>query len=222
MVDLASRRLVVALVISATMLASLTAPKHTARAQEIGTTPEGDAEARREFEVGREAYDHGAFSEARSHFERAFQLSRRRELLFNIGRAADSEGNPERAISAYSAYLEVFPEAANRDFVRARLEKMRADHAARASAEARPPSAAPLPVEVAQASIAQTSLASPLPGAPRRDDRDSPRSLWRRPWVWSVIGAVVAGGVTAGVLATRDRSPKHAAADEYVPTPGDG
>jgi hypothetical protein len=103
-----------------------------------------DAEARREFELARDAYDHGAFRQALAHFERAYELSQRRELLFNIARSADADTQPGRAIDAYTDYLAAFPAADNRDFVRARLEKMLALQkerapAPRAEADAGPP-----------------------------------------------------------------------------------
>ena len=90
------------------------------------TPAEVDARARAAFEAGRQAYDEGAFAEALRHYEVAYALSSRPGLLFNIGRAADSNGQPERAESAYIAYLEALPSADNRKFVEARLEVLRA------------------------------------------------------------------------------------------------
>jgi hypothetical protein len=87
--------------------------------------PEKDAAARRAFETGREAYDRGRFAEALSSFERAYALSSKPILLFNIGRAAEAELQTERAISAYEAYLAALHDAENREFVEARLTKLR-------------------------------------------------------------------------------------------------
>lgn len=84
-----------------------------------------EAQAREAFEAGREAYEHGQFAEALAHFEHAYALSARPQLLFNIGRAADSDGQAERAITAYSSYLEASSEADNVEFVKARLDKLR-------------------------------------------------------------------------------------------------
>jgi tetratricopeptide (TPR) repeat protein len=88
--------------------------------------PSSDAAARSAFETGRDAYERGDFPEALRHFERAHELSKRTELFFNIGRAADADGQTARAISAYTAYLEALPNADNREFVRARLVRLRA------------------------------------------------------------------------------------------------
>jgi len=174
-----------------------------------------DAAARSAFEAGRQAYDHGAFAEALAHHERAYALSRRAELLFNIGRAADSDGQPGRAIAAYSSYLDAFPGAENGDFVRARLEKMRALERSGSAAQA-----SPLPT-VASAMPAEhgAPLADSSAALPARDG-DPPRPFWKRVWFWSVVGAVVVGGVTAGAIAaTRAQDPTRSAADQYVFTP---
>lgn len=91
---------------------------------------DADAAARQAFEAGSSAYDRGRFTEALTQFEKAYALSPRPKLLFNIGRAADSDGKSERAIEAYEAYLRAFPQADNREFVEGRLARLRAPTAA--------------------------------------------------------------------------------------------
>jgi tetratricopeptide (TPR) repeat protein len=162
-------------------------------------TPEETA-ARQEFEAGRDAYDRGSFTSALAHFERAHALQPRPELLYNVGRAADSDGQASRAIEAYASYLESNPNAANADFVRARLAKMQA--LARA--------ARPLPT-VAQA--------MPSAAPPPRDEPRRP--VWKRAWFWTTVGALVVGGVVTSVLlATRERTPERVEADAYALIPG--
>ena len=91
-----------------------------------GATPtRKDEPGHMEFEAGRDAYDQGDFAKALTHFERAHAQSGRVELLFNIGRAADSDGQARRAIEAYEAYLTASPNATNTNFVRSRISKMR-------------------------------------------------------------------------------------------------
>jgi tetratricopeptide (TPR) repeat protein len=187
------------------------------RAEDRSSVSDPDAAARSAFEAGRLAYDHGAFGEAVTLYERAHALSPRPELLFNIGRAADADGQSAHAIAVYTAYLEALPAAENRDFVLARLEKMRALESLRSASAAQ---AAPLPT-VATAMPAES--AEPVTtsfAAPKERDDDSPRPFWKRLWFWSVVGAVAAGAVTAGVIAaTREPEPERAAADSYVVTP---
>lgn len=193
-----------------------------------------DVAARQEFGAGREAYDRGAFAEALLHFERAHQLSPRPELLYNIGRAAESDGQWTRAISAYSSYLEAFPRSENEAFVEARLAKMRElellSRNASAGAEPAQASTPPVrhepvhiepvhiePVEHEPAAAESTTL---LPAAMPPETRDDLRSkpVWKRAWFWSVVGVVVAGGATAAVLATRPDARDPAAANVHVLT----
>lgn len=203
----------------ALLVATLGPPTSSARAEASTNPAHADSAARSAFEAGRQAYDRGAFEEALAHFEQAHALSPRAELLYNIGRAADSDGQSARAIAAYSSYLDAFPNAENRDFVRARLEKMRALEGLRSSS---PRQASPLPT-VAAAMSAETGVPAATKlnfgSIPVREDEPT-RPFWKRVWFWSVVGAVVVGGVTAGVIgAARHRDPRRAAADAYVVTP---
>lgn len=184
--------------------------------------PARDAEARREFEAGRDAYDHGAFGDALARYERAYALSQRAELLFNIGRAADSDDRIERARDAYMAYLTALPDASNKEFVSARLERMRALLAERQAAaqrtnEAPPQEAIAAPIATV-ASVTPIEAAPLTAAAPARDDRRSARPFFRRAWFWGVVGAVVAGGVTATALSLRGGAPEPTKSDAYVTT----
>jgi len=207
-----------------------------ATAQEKPAAADTDARARRAFEAGRDAYDHGSFTAALAHFEQAYALRPSPELLYNVGRAADSDGQPSRAIAAYSSYLEAYPNAENRDFVHARLEKMRVlerAHSSLAGADVAnrgltsEPSAGASTAPQTLPSVAQSTRSEQDSRGPtntaalaaRRDD-ETARPVWKRAWFWTTAGVLVAGGVVAGVLASRPRDPQRAAADEYVFVPG--
>jgi tetratricopeptide (TPR) repeat protein len=175
--------------------------------------------ARAAFEEGRTAYDSGRFAEALVAFERAYALSPHPMLLYNIGRSADSDGQVDRAIAAYSSFLSSLPDAENRAFVQARIEKL---EAARANRNVVPnqegtPQPAALP-SVASATREQTGAQAPAlalgPSAPVREDKPA---LWKRGWLWAAVGAVVVGGVvTATVLALRDDGTERPRADVRV------
>lgn len=127
-----------------------------------------EAEARSAFEAGRDAYEQGLFAQALAHFERAYTLSRLPQLLFNVGRAADSDGRTSRAIAAYSSYLDAFPSADNVAFVKARLVKLRALEQ-RETEQTRLPAGAPSVPDDERAARVDSSLARPL-SHERRDD----------------------------------------------------
>lgn len=68
-----------------------------------------DGEARALFEAGRAAYDAGAFDEATRAFRRAYLLSPRYPLLYNIGQAELRAGHDELALEAFEGYLRQAP-----------------------------------------------------------------------------------------------------------------
>jgi len=113
-----------------------------------------DSEARGLFLAGQAAFEGGRFEEALEHFERAYELSHRAELLYNIGTTAERLRIDERAIEAYERYLEEIPESDLRANVEGRLrllreqvERRRAERTEEADPAPREPIAAPEPVE---------------------------------------------------------------------------
>ncbi|MGE0788107.1 MAG: tol-pal system YbgF family protein [Sandaracinaceae bacterium] len=81
-----------------------------------------DAEARALFDAGRIAYEQGHFDRALDAFSRSFELSGRREMLYNIGSTYDRLGRTAEAIAYLRRYLDEVPGAENGAFVRSRLE----------------------------------------------------------------------------------------------------
>jgi tetratricopeptide (TPR) repeat protein len=85
-----------------------------------------DAEARANFEAGRIAFSAARFADALPYFERAYELSRRPELLYNVGMCHDRLGHDAEALEALEAYLAELPEAENRAEVEQRIATARA------------------------------------------------------------------------------------------------
>ena len=151
----------------------LAASASIAQAQESpaqGTSEARDEEARSLFQAGRTAFGDGRFADARDYFRRAYELSGRAELLYNVGTAEDRLRNDEAALEAFEAFLAAQPEAPNRAEVEGRIAVLRDAIASRAPAAA--PTVPPLP---------------PLPPPP------GPTVLW----TWIAGAAAVATGATA-------------------------
>jgi tetratricopeptide (TPR) repeat protein len=108
-------------------------------AQETTTAPATDEEARARFEAGRAAFAGSRYAEALADFERAYSLSGRALLLFNIGLCHDRLGHDREALAAFEQYLAREPGAENRAEVEQRIRVARA----RVTAETEPPSIAP-------------------------------------------------------------------------------
>jgi tetratricopeptide (TPR) repeat protein len=159
-----------------------------------------DREARFLFEAGRTAYDAGRYKEALGHFQRAYDLSQRPQLLYNVGQAADRLRQDEVALDAFERYLSALPAAANRPAVEERIKVLRevlAEHEAAADAKA-----APTPAQTAQAAptLAEHDAAGgPAGGEGPRDQDDDLLSKW---WLWAAAGGVAAGVVVAILIAS--------------------
>lgn len=168
-----------------------------------------DLRARVAFEAGSDAYAHGRFGEALVQFEQAYAINAHPKLLFNIARAAEFDGQRERAIQAYRQYLAALERADNREFVEARLAKLEAELKAGA-----PRVEVPSAAETARMSARGEPAPHELPF--RSDSADS-RPFYKRGWFWGVLGgAVVAGVATALLMTLQKDGPSRTNADDYV------
>ncbi len=168
-VRLGPGRLVAAALI-ATLLAALAPPAFAQQSEQ--------EQARDHYKKGLAAYNLGQYSEAAAEFEAAYRLFLDPVLLFNIAQAHRMNGELEKALNGYRAYLRTAPPG-TRD--RAQAEKWRQElerEVARAKAAAPPPPAtataskppatatpaAPTPVDPATAPDAPAPVA-PAPAA---------------------------------------------------------
>ncbi len=155
-----------------------------ASAQDDGDVAREEAAAA--FHAGEAAYRAGRFPEALTYFERAYELTREPDVLYNIATVQDRLRRDEDALASYRAYLEAVPDTEGRANIEARIQVLEAAIAAN-----RAP--APLPAEPAvvepEPSPEPAPTASSEPGA--------------GPWVLVGIGAALAvgGGVLVGVAA---------------------
>jgi hypothetical protein len=65
-----------------------------------------ETEARTVFEAGMHAFDEGHFDRSLDYFRRAYELSARAEILFNIARSYEGLGRRAEAIETYQRYLD--------------------------------------------------------------------------------------------------------------------
>lgn len=104
-------------------------PVGTALAQtqsdEVARSDADDAAAREQFVLGRGAYRGAHYDAALIHFRRAYELSGRSELLYNVGISADRLGRKEEAIAAFEMYLEETVDSSRGQEVRERLAFLR-------------------------------------------------------------------------------------------------
>ncbi len=175
-------RAAVAFVATATLIALTLLSPTSATAQ-----TSADEEARAHFEAGRMAFSRGGYESALQSFQRAYELSERSALLYNIGTTLDRLRRDAEAIEAFEQFLEAQPESEYAEEVRERVRILRAN------ADAQPD----LSPE-AVASSAETDADVPPPV--ERSERQSITKKW---WFWTIIGVVVVGAaVGVGVAAS--------------------
>lgn len=141
-----------------------------------------DQEARQLFDAGHLAFADGRFADALDAFQRAYRLSDRAPLLFNIGAALDRLRRNREALEYFERYLVALPDAENRAEVAGRMAVLRdtTEQEEQAEADRRE----------------RDSLL-----AERDRDGGSILSEW---WFWTLVGAVVAGGVVAAIVLTHE------------------
>jgi tetratricopeptide (TPR) repeat protein len=161
------------------------------RAQSAATAE--DREARKQFEAGAEAYEAEQYERALECFQKAYDLSPRPVLLFNIAKTEDKLERKREARDHYKRFLAAVPDAANRTQVERRIDELGTEIARE------PPPTVATPEEAARASESAQPVSTSLPAEPVHNDR-----IHKKWWFWTGIGAVVAAGVAVGVvMATR-------------------
>ena len=171
------RPLLAAVVLGAVTLA----PLPRARAQDAVAPPEpaqaqdAEDEARTSFEEARAAFDEGRNEDALRGFRRAYELSRRSLLLYNIGASAERLARDAEALEAYRAFVAAEPE-----------------HPSRPEAERR--------IVVLEARIRARPTAATEPDAPSEPEAP-PAEVTTGGWLlsWIALGATALAGGAAGL-----------------------
>jgi tetratricopeptide (TPR) repeat protein len=135
-----------------------------------------DAEVDRHAAVGQRLLERGRTQDAIAEFRRAYELRADPRFLYDIAGAYRQLGARDQARFFYERYLAAAPDAPDREEVEAAL----------AALGGRP---APRP------SFARDVVIVPVTPAP-----EAPRPLWRRWWVWTAFGALVAAGIATALL----------------------
>lgn len=200
--------------------------------------------AKAHYRTGELYYERGRFPDAAREFEEAYRLSKKSELLFNMGKSYDGVGDYARALVSYRRWLAEVPNGSDRGQVESRVQAMEG----LVGRLAIKPSVEGSSVTVDGAEVGPSPIARPIevnPGAHkiviahegyktvRRNLVASPNRLdeieveqeslvkvvkqvveverkekvvpvYKRWWLWTLVGAVVAAGaVTGGVLGSQ-------------------
>lgn len=125
-------------------------------------------------------------------------------VLFNRGECYRRTGDADKAVADYRAFLAAVPHAPNRADINAKIAKL-APAPTEPEPAAPPPRAPPREVAASAAPAPARAPAEP-PVAVRRTTGAADTSTeggGTRWWAWGVLGALVVGGVVAGVVMLR-------------------
>jgi tetratricopeptide (TPR) repeat protein len=186
------------------------------------------AEARRHFEAGTRLYAKGQLVEALSEFEQANAIKPDPSLLYDLAQTHRGLGHDRSALTFYRAFLEAAPYAPNREEVIGKIKVLEEELARRdaeqkrlestmAAATARANEAdeakrvaqelAAIAAQQAQrAGEAQHAAVEAQLRAERMLKHKSP-PLYKRWWLWTVVGAVVAGGIVTTAVLSAPKPP---------------
>jgi tetratricopeptide (TPR) repeat protein len=172
------------------------------------------------FAEGRRFYDVGEYAEALAAFKRAYLRFDDPTFLYNIAQCHRQLDQKQEALRAYRSYLRNLPNATNRDEVKrliAALETKIGDEESRAAAPPpRPaaptsePAAAPPPVAAEPAPLPLPAAAAPAPTVVARADRRVGTPLYKKWWLWTIVGVAAAGaaaGIAVGVTQSQPTEP---------------
>lgn len=163
-----------------------TAPRPSAPATSEARSP-GDGEVSEHLAQGGRLYLLGRYQEAIAEFRRAYELRADPRSLYQIAESYRQLGAIDQALFYYDRYLTDEPEAADRSSVEEKVADLETERGRSTSA----------------ALVGEAPPASPVSGAGQPGRR--PRA-WQTWWFWTVVGAAVVAGVTAGALFSRSET----------------
>jgi tetratricopeptide (TPR) repeat protein len=131
--------------------------------------------------LGERLYLLGRYDEAVAEYRRAYELRADPKFLYHIARCYRELGAGDQALFYYERYLAVAPAAPERDEVLDRIAEIEALRAR----PTRPARTRPIIVQ-------DDTRKGPPPQGP-----------WRKWWFWTALGAAVATGVAAALVANR-------------------
>ena len=159
---------------------------------------------RAHFEMAETKFNLGRFEEAAVDYQAAYEAEPLPAFLFNIGQCHRNLGNYERAPFYFRRYLELDPRSPNRPDAERLIVEM--DRLGDGRGPAAPPPALPSLAASASGTRAEDQGTHAFaPVVARTGDTSAARPpLYRRPWFWVGSAAVVAAGIAAAVIITRD------------------
>jgi tetratricopeptide (TPR) repeat protein len=169
------------------------------------------AKARELYRVGTQDYNLAEYDKALDAFKEAYRNYEDPIFLFNIGQCHRQLGHKQDAVGFYRAYLRNAPDAPNRAEVNGLIEKLEAAIAQEEAAKRTAPTVAapPAPPPVVQHPVEQpvTPSLTVTEAAPPPAKVSTKTPVYKRWWVWTIVGVVVAGAAVGTAVAVTQSAP---------------
>ena len=158
----------------------------------------------------------GRYGDARRLYEAAYALRPAPILLYNLGRVMHKAGRPADAAGYYERYLAAGAEGSE---INRRKTEQYLEQARREAGIAVPASQSALPGTTQQNPGSQPAAAIPTarPEKNAASNTDRPQPLYKKWWLWTVVGVAAVGigvGIGVGLAARR---PDLSGAVEVIP-----
>lgn len=180
--------------------------------------------AKKRFQTGSKFFVAGDYALAIEEFKAARLLVKRPSILFNIAQCYRNLIRPDKAIDYYLQYLKEWADEnpgkpiPHRDEVDGFLK----DNNALPGRKSKVPTTAPASDPVSTGEPApktehdiKPKIAAPLAPAitektePAKPIQPGATPIYKKWWLWTIVGAVVVGATTAAVVATQGGSPDY-------------
>jgi tetratricopeptide (TPR) repeat protein len=158
----------------------------------------GDLTFKQHNDLANSLYGDEQYEEAIKEFAAAFELKRRPVLLFNIGQSYRKLGRAEDALFYYRRYQQLEPNPKpgikkELDSYIAEMESLVKEAYRLSHPDPAPPPPAPGPTSPAQPGLVDLAPANQLTQAP------PPKPVYKRAWLWCVVGGVALTAVAVGL-----------------------
>jgi hypothetical protein len=196
------------------LLLGLLAAVHLALVPRLAVA-EDEAAGRRHWDRGQELYKLGRFLEAAREFEAGYQVAPRSNFLLNVGHSYRRAQELRRAKTAYELFLKIDPASAHRPMVEDLIRTIDDALSAQADGPVTPPPKSAAATGPPPLATGAPPLPAPTPTTPPVDltpapnvtqtdpgpvpASDSSSSIFRSPWFWGAVGAVLVAGVAGTV-----------------------
>ncbi|HWE31443.1 MAG TPA: hypothetical protein VHB97_25740 [Polyangia bacterium] len=171
-------------------------------ARAAGGTDPATESARRFYMSGTKHFDLTEYREALNDFKQAYRVKEDPVFLYNIAQCLRLLDEKKDALKFYHSYLNRAPDAPNRAEVEQRITTLQADldREAAAAATSAPPPAVVTPPTTPVAT-------TPVADAALQTHTEARTPVYKKWWLWTIVGVVVAGAAVGVGVGLAESSP---------------